>query len=198
MTHLDPDTLSSSLRHLPDSTVRLAFCGASGTGKTTLAKWAADVLHAELNPVGSRSVAKAMGFESPYDVDAAGKRGDFQRKLQADKVIWENLHPNFVTDRTTLDELTYTAMHDVKAIDARYFSLAFDHMEKYTHVVYCPVATFHDPGDDPARVKDITYHLVFDAILYGFLRRWGGQRLVMDVEGIEARRDMLSRFLGLL
>lgn len=51
--------------------MRLAFCGASGTGKTTLARMWSRLTGDELNPVGSRSVAAEMGFRSPYDVDRA-------------------------------------------------------------------------------------------------------------------------------
>jgi len=51
--------------------MRIAFIGASGTGKTTLAKWVAETYSLPLNPVGARSVARDMGFETPYDVDQA-------------------------------------------------------------------------------------------------------------------------------
>lgn len=50
---------------------KIAFCGAAGTGKTTLAKWVSEEFGLPINPVGSRSVATAMGFDSPYDVDKA-------------------------------------------------------------------------------------------------------------------------------
>lgn len=57
---------------------QIAFTGASGTGKSTLARWLAEELGVPFNPVGARSVAKAMGFYDPstgearpYDVDKA-------------------------------------------------------------------------------------------------------------------------------
>lgn len=58
-------------------THRIAFTGASGTGKSTLATWVADKLALPLNPVGARSVAKQLGFVNeagdpdPYQVDRA-------------------------------------------------------------------------------------------------------------------------------
>ncbi len=54
-----------------DNKIRVGFTGASGTGKTTLAKAIAECFGVPLNPVGSRSVAKSMGFDNPYDVDKA-------------------------------------------------------------------------------------------------------------------------------
>ena len=68
---------------------RVAICGASGTGKSVLAAYIAERYGLMVNPVGSRSVSQAMGFASPYDVDKAGKRAEFQRKLLAAKTGWE-------------------------------------------------------------------------------------------------------------
>lgn len=51
--------------------MRIAFCGASGTGKTTLARVIGQELGLSMNPHGSRSTAKKMGFSNPYDVDRA-------------------------------------------------------------------------------------------------------------------------------
>jgi len=179
--------------------MRIAFCGASGTGKTTLARWLVSSYDMELNPVGSRSVSKAMGFDSPYDVDKVGMRRQFQHRLQDSKVEWELDHDHFVTDRTTYDELVYAIMHDVSAIDERYLARAISHMRRYTHVIYCPAEEFINTGDDPARVKDFTYHVVFDTVLHGYLKRWQPERLItLHCEGIEERKRALKRSLGLL
>lgn len=58
--------------------MRVAFAGASGTGKSTLAAFVAAEYGLPINPVSSRSVAKEMGFVDPvtgdgrpYDVDRA-------------------------------------------------------------------------------------------------------------------------------
>src|SRR5579884_1906638 len=104
--------------------MRIAFCGASGTGKTTLAEHVAKKYGLEMNPVGSRSVAKDMGFESPYDADKAGRRAEFQRRLVDSKREWEATHDSFVTDRTTFDNLTYMALHDVYSATMGYLQNA--------------------------------------------------------------------------
>lgn len=153
--------------------MRIAFAGASGTGKTTLASWVAQRYGIPLNPVGSRSVAKAMGFEHPYDADRAGKRGDFLQRLQIEKMEWEAKYTAFVTDRTTLDELAYTAMHDISMIDKAYWDAALKGWSRYTLVFYCPMDAFHDVANDPARVADVTYHRVFDAMIRGLIDKKG-------------------------
>lgn len=150
---------------------RIAFAGASGTGKTTLARHVADKFGLPMNPVGSRSVAREMGFESPYDVDRAGKREEFQRRLQREKMAWELAHESFVTDRSTLDELVYTSFHDVQtACSPTYFDAALSHMNRYDLVFYCPVDTFVNLDGDPSRLNELRYQQNFDRCLAGHLR----------------------------
>lgn len=174
---------------------RIAFCGASGTGKTTLTLWLSEAFGLPTNPVGSRTVAREMGYENPYDVDRAGLRAEFQNRLQAAKIRWEDRTREFVTDRTTLDELVYTTMHAVTAVDAVYLSRAVTHLARYDLVVYCPVRAFHEVADDPCRVPDRTYHEVFDVVLEGMLTRWvdAARLLRLDDPSLDARRTALAR-----
>lgn len=177
---------------------RIAFAGASGTGKTTLSTYLTETLKLPFNPVGSRSVAKAMGFESPYDVDKAGKRAEFQRRLVTEKRAWENEHQEFVTDRTTLDNLAYTVFHDVATIDAALLDQVVEGMARYTHVIYCPVSVFCNPAGDPSRVADMTYHQLYDTVIEALLVRHKSRTIQfgrMNVSGKEARKTWLKHFL---
>jgi hypothetical protein len=170
--------------------IRLAFTGASGTGKTTLARWVEKEFGLPFNPVGSRSVAKAMGFDNPYDVDAAGQRGPFQHRLVEDKRAWEDAHESFVVDRTTLDNLVYTMLHDVYAINAELMQKIADGMKRYTHIVFCPFDVFHSMGDDPNRVgggkyeADDTYHKLYELVL---------KAVVQDYRPVEVPMTRLLR-----
>lgn len=179
--------------------MRIGFMGASGTGKSTLAAFIAEKYGLEVNPVGSRSVSKAMGFDSPYDVDKAGKRAEFQRRLVTEKVAWEDAHESFVVDRTTLDNLAYTMLHDIYAVDEALLESIAMGMQRYTHVIYCPVDAFCNPGNDAARVKDMTYHKLYDLTLRalyheqrGLRARW--VRLVDDE--LEKRKRVVDAMLG--
>lgn len=151
--------------------MRIAMTGASGTGKTTLAEWIASTYKLPFNPVGARSVAKAMGFDSPYDVDKFGKREEFQRRLIIEKLAWEVDHETFVTDRTPFDNLAYTALHDVAAVDSQLMAQAHRGARRYTHVLFCSIDAFFNLGDDPARVKDFTYHELFETLTFGLVAR---------------------------
>src|SRR5208282_6222485 len=148
-----------------------AFCGASGTGKSTLAAFLAQEYGLEVNPVGSRSVSKAMGFDSPYDVDKAGKRAEFQRRLVREKRAWEDAAPAFTTDRTTLDNLAYTMFHDIGTIDEALYEEVVGGLQRYTHIIYCPVSVFCNTGNDPSRMHDMTYHRLYDTVIEALVRR---------------------------
>lgn len=180
-------------------TIRLAFMGASGTGKTTLSKFVEERWGVPFNPVGSRSVAKAMGFDNPYDVDKAGKRAEFQRRLVTEKMSWELAHEDFVVDRTTLDNIVYTMFHDVRSIDADLLSAAVAGLSRYTHIIYCPVDAFCNPGDDPHRVKDPTYHQLYDITIKALLEKFRPLRvasMTLHTEGLAERKLYVEKFLG--
>lgn len=178
------------------SALRIGFTGASGVGKSNLARWISETYGIPLNPVGSRSIAKAMGFESPYDVDSAGKRAEFQRRLQGEKIEWEMAHESFVTDRTTLDELAYTTIHDVEtAASAEYYSAALTHMARYQHVFYLNVRDFCSLDGDPKRNSSMHYQFLFDALLRGMIPSVGSTSTSrLDWHSVEDRkREILQR-----
>lgn len=160
--------------------IRLAFTGASGTGKSTLAEAMAAKLGLPICPVGSRSVSKEMGFESPYDVDDAGKRAEFQQLLFAKKIAWErNQATGFVTDRTHLDNLAYTFMHSASTAESMRDAVICA-MSVYTHVVLCKMSAFHNTGDDAARVHDVDYHRDYEDYLIGLLNTLDADLLALD------------------
>lgn len=177
------------------SALRVAFIGASGTGKSTLAVHLSESHGLPLNPVGSRSVAKAMGFESPYDVDKVGRRAEFQRRLLTEKVEWEGARDSFVSDRTVVDNLVYTVLHDVRAVDEQMLDLVLAAMKRYTHIVYCPVKTFCNVAGDPSRVKDASYHLVYDVVATAFVKRFFYPHSIFI--NMDFSSDLTERIVGL-
>ena len=178
--------------------LRVAFCGPSGTGKSTLTTFVSDVFKLEQNPIGSRSVAKAMGFENPYDVDAAGRRGEFQRRLLIEKIMWERSRDSFVTDRTVLDNLAYTMLHDVDSIDGEQLASAKQAVQRYTHVILCPMFAFFDLNNDAARKKSLVYHELYEAAMRGLLQRYVDPEKIeiLQCSRLEDRKKRLSRLLS--
>ena len=156
---------------------RIACAGASRTGKTTLAEFLSAELQIPMNPIGSRSVAQAMGFESPYEVDRAGKRAEFQKRLLTGKQQWEAEHDEFVTDRSTADNLAYTALHEVRSIDLDTLHTAAEGMDRYTHLFRFSMRTFWKPGSDIARNADWAYSRIYECCLFGLLDQLRGSEL---------------------
>lgn len=150
--------------------MRIGFTGASGTGKSTLARFLAETFALEMCNVGSREVARAMGFDSPYGVDAAGKRKEFQRRLLAEKTAWEREHDRFVTDRTTLDNLAYSILHGVHDVDEEFMGACFAALVRYDVIFMLAVDDYCDL-EDAVRVKNIAYHRAFEATLRGLFER---------------------------
>ena len=177
--------------------MRVAFAGASGTGKTTLMRHVVKMTGFDVCPVGSRGVAKSMGFENPYDVDAAGRRDEFQKRLFAEKRDWEASHEFFVTDRSAFDNLAYSTMHGARVTTDELLEYE-GAMARYTHVLYLPITAFHDVGDDPHRVKELGYHVMFDMILRAlFAERFSGIPSKVWRNGLEEREKQVRGILGL-
>ncbi len=168
--------------------MKVSFIGPSGTGKSYLANHVRERYGLPLCPVGSRSVSAAMGFASPYDVDAAGKRDEFQRRLFVEKLQWEEMHQDgFVTDRTHLDNLAYHALHGGDISDADVLA-RYEATRDYDVVFYVPLHAGQWLGDDPARKKELGYHRVFDALASGLLNRAIPGRFVTIVHREKADR----------
>jgi predicted ATPase len=154
----------------PDE-LRIAFAGSSGTGKSTLLNAVNASFKLPALAVQTRDVARQMGFASPYDVDAAGKRCEFQELLLDSKVTAEKFTKSFITDRTVVDVLTYYALHESRHVTSEIIKKARSAYARYTHVFLCPMDTFFEPGDDPARLGASFrgYHETFEELCFSWI-----------------------------
>lgn len=144
--------------------MRIAISGASGTGKTTIAKVIAERFNIPLNPVGARSVSAGMGLDNPYDVDRLGLRVEFQGRLFQQKRDWEAQHEHFVTDRSYFDNLVYCMLHMGSALPDGSIASYQASMTRYEVVFRLQKRDFQDLNDG-VRVKGETYHWAYERLL---------------------------------
>lgn len=177
--------------------IKAAIAGASGTGKTRLMKFISEAYDLPICPIGSRSVAKEMGFDNPYDVDKVpGMRAEFQIQLFTRKRDWELSHENFVTDRTHFDNLAYTAMHDaVTSLPSWAFDAYVDATKAYTRIFALPLGSFQNLGEDPMRIDNPVYHRMFDMLLFGMLNGYSHHNVTVLHE-LATRQDKVVQILG--
>jgi len=177
--------------------MKIAIAGASGTGKSTLARFIAERYTLPICPVGSRSVAHAMGFENPYDVDKIpGKRLEFQMELFKQKRSWEDSAVKFVTDRSHFDNLAYCAMHDCSdKLPAWALDAYVDAVKAYDRIFYLPLRSYQNLGDDPHRVDNPTYHLMFDMLIYGMLLHYVPEKTTI-LSSFKDRQAKVVQILG--
>lgn len=176
--------------------MRIAIAGASGTGKTTLARAISEKYNLPLNPVGARSVALEMGFDNPYDVDAAGKRVEFQKRLFESKHDWELAHDDFVTDRSYLDNLTYCALHMAEHLEDDAIPVFKRSMQRYDFVVRLWLGDFQSLKDG-VRKTSAAYHGCYEYLLTAFL--FSAKVPIIDPKtgDRQARLDKVCRALDL-
>jgi nicotinamide riboside kinase len=186
----------AGLEEESEAQMRIAIAGASGTGKTTLARAIAEKYGLPINPVGARSVALEMGFDNPYDVDAAGKRVEFQRRLFEAKRDWELAHDSFVTDRSYLDNLTYCALHMAEYLEDDAIPVFKKAMKRYDFVVRLWIADFQQLGDR-VRKKSVAYHGCYEYLLTAFLSSTKVPICDPRTTDRQERIDRVSRFVDI-
>lgn len=179
---------------------RIAFSGCSGTGKTTLAKWAAEEFGLPFCTVLSRDVVKEMGYATAYDLPSIEHRIEFQRTMFERKRAWEREHydTGFVTERSQLDEFVYGVMHCHDAYTMEWIHEVLEAQLHYSHVYILPKAFHQVLAGDPARKGDPAYHEIYEGVLRGFTENVRGLApetvyATMPYKDLERRKETIRR-----
>jgi hypothetical protein len=136
-----------------EPTLRIAFSGGQGSGKTTLANFVVEkygVKHTYLNQ--TRRLINTM---YKGDLELARKDNfEFQTSLLSKKIYWERKHKKygFVTDRTTLDNIAYFltfSEHDVETREVwKYITKGVTHAKEAYDIIFC-LSPLLDTPEDP-------------------------------------------------
>lgn len=110
-----------------------------------------------------------------YDGHETTCRGLFQMELQAQKIAWEREHNSFVTDRSTVDDFVYCALHGHEHITEEYIKAAKKHFAEYDLVFLTPMNVFISNKPDPVRNMDWNYSRLFETMAFPLAHEWKSQ-----------------------
>lgn len=196
--------------------MKIALCGASGTGKTTLGRKIAAELGAVFderdNPNGDGtkiSLTRALAYEytgiaDPYLVDKHGMRTQFQKEGIERKKQWEldNSTTGFVTDRSHLDWCAYSVLHDINETgsDPDFRDRCYRYTAEYDVLVFCTMSRFFNLGGDLARKSSVLYQETYESVLLNLVTKMtvamGGRvRLVIPSKG-DSFEDIYAKVTG--
>lgn len=166
--------------------MRIAFTGAGGTGKTTLATYVAEKWGIPFLGNTARDVMKEMGVEN----EAAQANLSPETVLALQQGIFERfkdlrrLTPSFVSDRLLLDNYTYSTLRCNETmtpeIHKPWLEAAVSDLYNMDLVFYCPAGMFPLKGDG-IRQEGIAHHYLFDAAVYGHLCRHAFDKMLTNV-----------------
>lgn len=161
--------------------MKIAFCGAGGTGKTkALQALVARPEFAEY-PVlksASRTVFEDTGMtEEKEKAMTAAELWAFQFQIFRLKQARDTEFPDFVADRTVLDHYAYCLVQaggampdeDTLTMETTVKGLL---LTNYTHIFYFPVAMNWKPEPDGVRDDRLSYRMLIDSIITGYLAKW--------------------------
>jgi nicotinamide riboside kinase len=181
---------------MKNDSLRIAFIGAHGTGKTTLAKILAEKLDIPLISEGVREKKKQYdktGLNINEFFNPKGSQlifSNFQHELLIERIYDENEKVHFVSDRSTIDNFAYYATSKYsEPISEKTFKayeyLCLQQAKKYTHIFLISIAII--PENDG--VRDTTYksQLIVENFIRGFCEKNNIKFIELKSNSIENR-----------
>lgn len=149
--------------------MKIGFCGAGSTGKSTLASLIAEHYELPLIEEGARTIAQEMGIRRHPDwTNMPGIGKEYQDRILMRQVTMENINDDgFVSDRTTLDFVMYWIKDHAHLWDSKtnneYINACLKRANNYDILVYTPIE--FAPTDDGFRKFDPEYQKETDFIM---------------------------------
>jgi energy-coupling factor transporter ATP-binding protein EcfA2 len=137
--------------------LKIGFCGAHGTGKTTLAKHLSQILKLPLITGLMRSFWTNNGV---YDFEKLPPRirYEFQLLSLQKQIDEESKHQSFVTDRTAIDQIAYfveSAQYSDQELNS-YIQKCKSSIDNYTHLFFVPIEFDFEPEELRAKASSRT------------------------------------------
>ena len=185
---------------------RVGFVGCAGTGKSTLAKAAAELL--ELPFLSSKEITQPILERDGYDYGSGVQIERFlahnsrQLEIMRKTIKLQKKHEQFVTDRTVVDLAAYAVKelheHDIKTL-RKIYDACRDVADIYTHLIVCPWRE-GPVADNKRRTLNQWYQFLIHCTERGIIREWelkeSIQVFVLETNGFEARIDEVRKILS--
>jgi predicted ATPase len=183
---------------LIDQNKRIVLTGASGVGKSTLAKALADQLSLRLIPEIARILCEEHGYASPVDIP---DQQSFRQEVLERQIVAEVSAASFVSDRSTIDcWVMWQRWHMCSAMTydtESYYEQCREQSRRYTHVIYIP--PLFEPVNDAFRWTDPQYIKQLDRLTRLALYDWSllDRTYTISSDGVESRLLEVTRWLEL-
>jgi predicted ATPase len=175
--------------------MRIAFTGASSTGKTTLANaLAAEADFAAVAPVrlnvDARRLLVELGFGSGVDRMSRDDRRAFQARYFTEKHGNEDGRSDYLTERSFVDIAAFWIDTSPAPGDftSEFVLRCKAEAQRYDLHVYLPVGVVPLVADG-LRSSDETYHSTIDATIRKLLREWRLAHVELRDAALRTRLD---------
>jgi predicted ATPase len=181
--------------------MKMGICGASGTGKSSLAESLSKSLG--LPFFRSKDITQIILTRDGYDYSSgiqieqflanSGRQNEILRRT-----IEQQSTGQFVTDRTVVDLAAYAVceMHDEVEAVKHIYETCRKYSTIYTHLLLCP---WREKAitDNQKRTLNPWYQLMIHAVERGILDDWGCSYYVVETNETNARVLEVSKLLGI-
>ncbi len=166
------------------SSLKIAVIGSQSTGKTTIARMLSKHLDIPLIDEVSRKFDKTKLFDK-----SSTDYINIQKQILDMQLEKESLHNSFISDRSTIDNLSYwihNCSNNVKDIEnIQYIDKAIKNVPNYTHI-FLLIPEFY-PIEDNFRDTNIVYQLQIAEVLYTILK-------IYNIKHYRITGDIKTRF----
>jgi hypothetical protein len=176
--------------------LRVGFCGAGGTGKTTTAQFIAKELELPILESTSRTIYKAEKLTESIVANMGDEsKLELQRKIFKAKVKNDTKY-SYVADRTLLDHWCYCLAYCGEFMPDELFEKMEEqvriHMKAvYSHIFYFPWG-YWQPESDGVRSELMAWQSQIDAIMVGYIVRWNIPIIeVPQTQGVDYRNEFI-------
>lgn len=164
----------------------IGFCGAGGTGKTTVANLLHQTKGVPLVPSSTRMVFKMLNLETEADQEKLDSNGRKHLQTSIQQAYYDNLraYPKGVSDRTPLDHWCYMLFYcgndlSQEEVEA-YRQRTAVTLQRFAYVFYFPLVTYPTHSDG-MRKDGYGYRKAYDYLMQSALSDFGVPHYTMRV-----------------